>query len=148
MKIIITEQQNEQLNRKIKLAVEKLGLEQSLNMFGRDILKQTYIGNPLSFLDQFNNLKPVEGGGRIFYVDNDNLPLFYYSKEGQVLKKGLYYINYYRIWSFFKDIMGYDYTEIQKIIKEWLGTIYNLKELTPGFINPNFDGINWERPRF
>ena len=29
MKIIITEQQNEQLNRKIRLTVEKLGLEQS-----------------------------------------------------------------------------------------------------------------------
>ena len=37
MKIIITEEQNEKLNRKIRLAVEKLGLIQSLDMFGKDI---------------------------------------------------------------------------------------------------------------
>jgi hypothetical protein len=40
MKIIITEQQNEQLNRKIRFAVEKLGFKQSLEMFGKDIIKQ------------------------------------------------------------------------------------------------------------
>ena len=34
MKIIITEQQNEKLNRKIRLAVEKLGLPQAREMFG------------------------------------------------------------------------------------------------------------------
>jgi hypothetical protein len=34
MKIIITEQQNEKLNKKIRLAVEKLGILQTINMFG------------------------------------------------------------------------------------------------------------------
>ena len=76
MKIIITEQQNEKLNRKIKSAVEKLGLKQSLEMFGKDIIKQVYIDNPLSYLDQFNDLRPVEKGDFVYYVDNDNLPLF------------------------------------------------------------------------
>ena len=76
MKIIITEQQNEKLNRKIRLAVEKLGLEQSLEMFGDEIIKQTYIDNPSSFLNQYNNLKPVEEDDKIFYVDTDNLPSY------------------------------------------------------------------------
>ena len=116
---------------KIRSAVEKLGLTQSLEIFGKDILKQVYINNPLSFLDQFNNLKPVELDGKIYYADNDNLPLFYYYKEEQGSKNGYYYINYYRIWSFFYDVMDYNYTETQEIIKEWLGTTYNLRELTP-----------------
>ena len=133
MKIIITEQQNEQLNHKIRLAVEKLGLKQALEMFGKDIIKQAFIDYPSSFLEQFNNLKPVEKSGEIYYVDNDNLPLFYYSKEEQELKDGYYWINYHRIWSFFSDIMGYDRTEIKEIMKEWLGTAYNLRELTPKY---------------
>ena len=131
MKIIITEEQNEKLNRKIRLTVEKLGLKQAREMMGDELIKQGFIDNPLSFLDQFNNLKPVEEDGRIFYVDNDNLPLFYYYKKDQESKNSYYYINYHRIWSFFEDVMGYNYNEIQEIIKEWLGTTYNLRGLTP-----------------
>ena len=131
MKIIITEEQNEQLNHKIRLAVEKLGLKQSLDMFGKDIIKQAYMDNPLSFLDQFNNLKPVEKDDEIYYVDNDNLPLFFYYIEEQESKNGYYWIGYHRIWSFFEDVMGYSRTEIKEIMKEWLGTTYNLRELTP-----------------
>ena len=131
MKIIISEQQNEKLNKKIRNVVEKLGLKQSLYMFGKDILKQVYIDNPSLFLNQFNNLRPVEKGGSIFYVDNDNLPLFYYGKKDQDSKKGYYSFNYYRVWSFFEEVMGYNYTEIQEIMKEWLGTTYNLRGLIP-----------------
>ena len=131
MKIIISEQQNEKLNKKIRLAVKKLGLVQSREIFGDEIIKQTFIENPESFLDQFNNLRPVEKDNEIYYVDNDNLPLFSYYIVEQESKDGDYYINYYRIWSFFSGVMGYNYTEIQEIIKEWLGTTYNLRGLTP-----------------
>ena len=131
MKIIITEEQNEQLNRKIKLAVEKLGLEQARQMMGDELIKQGFIDNPPSFLDQFNNLTPVEDDDEIYYVDNDNLPLFSYYKKDQESKNGYYWINYYRIWLFFYDVMGYKYTKTQQIIKEWLGTTYNLRGLTP-----------------
>ena len=131
MKIIITEEQNEQLNHKIRLTVEKLGLVQAGEMFGKDIIKQAFIGNPLSFLEQFNNLKPVEVGKEIYYVDNDNLPLFYYYKQDQETKNGYYFIHYSRIWLFFKEVMGYSYTETKEIMKKWLGEIYNLKGLTP-----------------
>ena len=146
MKIIITEQQNEQLNNKIRLAVEKLGLPQARELFGDEIIKQAYIDNPLSFLDQFNNLKPVEKDDKIYYVDNDNLPLFFYYKKEQDSKNGEYWINYYRIWLFFRRVMGYRRTEIQEIIKEWLGTTYNLRELTP--LDDFFlsEPVGWERP--
>ena len=115
-------------------------------MFGKDIIKQAYIENPESFLDQFNNLRPVEKGDKIFYVDNDNLPLFMYYKEDQDSKYGHYYINYYRIWLFFGEIIGYNYTEIQEIMKEWLGTTYNLRGLTPVEAVVYFKKAGWERP--
>ncbi len=136
MKIIITEEQNEKLNNKIRLTVEKLGLPQAREMFGKDIIKQAYIKNPLLFLNQFNDLKPIEKDDKIYYVNNDNIPLFYYYKKEQELKNGYYYINYYRIWSFFLEVMGYSYNEIQEIMKEWLGTTYNLRELTPETTTP------------
>jgi hypothetical protein len=139
---------NEKLKYKIRSTVEKLGLGQSLEIFGKDILKQTYIDNPLSlsFLDQFNNLRPVEKDNEIYYVDNDNLPLFSYYIVEQDSKNGYYYINYHRIWLFFDDIMGYNYTEIQEIMKEWLGTTYNLRELTPVFRCTIKKFFGWERP--
>ena len=131
MKIIITEQQNEKVNRKIRLAVEKLGLEQSREVFGDELIGQTYIDNPLSFLEQFNNLRPVEKDDKIYYVDNDNLPLFYYFIEDQESKDGYYLINYIRIWAFFYNVMGYSHNKISEIIKDWLDTTYNLRGLTP-----------------
>ena len=121
----------EKLKYKIRSVVEKLGLKLSREMFGDEIIKQAYIDNPLSFLNQFNNLRPVEKDNRVYYMDNDNLPLFMYYKEDQDSKYGHYYINYYRIWLFFEEIIGYNYTEIQEIMKEWLGTTYNLRGLTP-----------------
>jgi hypothetical protein len=120
----------EKLKYKIRSRVEKLGLTQSLEIFGKDIIKQVYIDNPSLFLIQFNNLKPIRGDGEIYYVYNDNLLLFYYKKE-QESKNGYCYVNYYSIWLFFSDIMDNNYTEIQEIMKEWLGTTYNLRGLTP-----------------
>jgi hypothetical protein len=136
---------NEKLKYKIINAVEKLGLVQSLEMFGKDILKQAFIDNPISFLNQFKNLKPIEKDGEIRYVDNDNLPLFYYKKEDQESKNGHYWINHYRIWSFFSEVMGYNYTEIKEIMKEWLGTTYNLRGLTPTKLN-SYLKEGWEQP--
>ena len=122
---------NEKLKYKIRSTVEKLGLPQSRDIFGDEIIKQAYIDNPSLFLNQFNNLKPVKNRGEINYMDNDNLLLFYYYREDQKLKRGEYWINDYRIWSFFSDIMDYNRTDIQKIIEDWLGTTYNLRGLRP-----------------
>ena len=145
MKIIITEQQNEKVNRKIRFAVEKLGLKQAREMMGDELIKQGYIDNPSSFLEQFNNLTPVEKDDEIYYVDNDNLPLFFYNKKEQESKNGFYWINYHRIWSFFSGVMGYNPIKIQGIMKEWLDTTYNLKELTP-FSRFSFRYSRWTLP--
>ena len=122
---------DEKLKYKIRSAVEKLGLAQSLNMFGKDVIKQVYIDNPISFLNQFNNLNPVEADKIIYYVDNDNLPLFYYEKDEQNSKNEYYWVYYYRIWAFFSEVMNYSYIKTQEIMMEWLDTTYNLRGLRP-----------------
>ena len=130
MKIIMTENQSDRLNYKIKYTVENLGLEDALKIFGgnKDIIRRAYQDNPSSFLNQFNNLKPVVKGERTIYFDENNEPLFYHF-QGE--KNGDCYISYNRIWSFFDDILGYKYSKIQQLIKEWLGATYNLGGLTP-----------------
>ena len=131
MKIIITEQQNAKLNKKIRSAVEKLGLEQAREMMGDELIKQGFIDNPSSFLNQFNNLRPIEKDDEIYYVDNENQPLFFYKKRQQELKDGIYWIDFKKIWMFFEIIIGYNRVDTQKIMAEWLGTTYNLWELMP-----------------
>lgn len=129
MKIIITEEQNEILNRKIKLAVEKLGLPQAREVFGDEIIRQTYINNPSSYLNQFNNLTPVEKDDKIYYVDNDNIPIFFYFKQSELKKHGYYYINNEKIWSFFYKVMWYDDNVTKTIIHNWLKKQYKLSNL-------------------
>jgi hypothetical protein len=121
----------DKLKYKIRVSVAKLGLIQSLDMFGDDMVYQAFIDNPISFLNQFKNLKPIKKDGEIRYVDNHNLPLFYYKKEELESKYGIYWISYTRIWLFFEEFFGYKFIEIQKIMMEWLETTYNLKGLTP-----------------
>jgi len=129
MKIIITEEQNEKLNRKIKSTIEKYGIEHAMNLFGdKGIIKRIYQNNPSEFLDQFNDLTPVEKDDRIYYVDKDRLPLFVYYPG----KKNNYvYINYDRIWLFFSVVIGLERSEIIEIMNNWLEETYNLKGLTP-----------------
>jgi len=127
MKIIITEQQNEQLNNKIRLTVKKLGLEQSRQMFGDELIKQGFIDNPLSFLDQFNDLRRIEkyedGFEDINYVDENNYIIFYYTPEDD-RHRSLYV--YYDIWSFFTTTMEYSDHNCKEIIKNWLKDVYGL----------------------
>jgi hypothetical protein len=132
MKIIITEEQSEKLNQKVKSMVNKYGVKETLRLFDNntDIIKRAYQDNPSDFLNQFNDLTPVEKGDKIYYVDKDKLPLFYYY---QGIKNGDVYINYYRIWLFFSEIIGMEYKEIQGIMKNWLEETYNLRGLTPDF---------------
>ncbi len=130
MKVIVTKEQNDKLNHKIKSMVDKYGFKETLKLFDNntDIIKRAYQDNPLEFLNQFNDLTPVEKGEGIFYVDENRLPLFYYYKDE---KNGYVYINVGRIWSFFEDVIGLEYDEIQGIMEKWLEEVYNIKGLTP-----------------
>ena len=114
---------------KVKSVVDKYGFEYVLTMFDdKDIVRLAYGDNPSEFLNQFNDLIPVEKDSMIFYVDKNRLPLFTYDPNE---KNGDVHINYYRIWLFFEDVIGLDDKEIKGIIKNWLDETYNLGGLTP-----------------
>ena len=135
MKIIITEDQNEKVNRKIRLTVEKLGFKQSLEIFGKDIIKQAFIGDPESFLNQFNGLKLIEryndGHSDINYVDENNFIIFYYKVNNDRYRS--IYVDY-DIWNFFENIMGFSESKSEEIIKNWLKDVYGLVDKPIGIM--------------
>ena len=147
MKIIISEQQNEKLNRKIRFAVEKLGLKQARQSFGDEIIKQVYSDNPLSYLEQFNNLRPVNKDSFIYYVGDDNLPLFAINEESIEQGYGPVYIDPHNIWNFFYKVMDLGFHKTTNIINSWLTEKYEL-----GYLYPTTSGvpilviIQWSEP--
>jgi hypothetical protein len=140
MKFIITEEQSEKLNQKVKSMVNKFGIEYTLDFFDgdSDIIRRAYQDNPSEYLNQFNNLTPIEKGNKIYYVDEDGLALFYYYPDRI---NGYAYSNYDRVWVFFENIMRLERSEIKYIINNWLEKTYNIKGLIPGpSVNSRFLG--------
>jgi len=140
MKIIITEEQSEKLNQKVRFMVNKYGLEQAIELFdGREIIKHAYQDSPSEFLNQFNNLTPVKRDDKIYYVDKDRLPLFFYYRNDEYV-----YINY-KIWGFYTNVVELENPEIEHIIKNWLEETYNIRGLKP-YYNKAFYSYFWKTP--
>jgi hypothetical protein len=125
MKIIITEQQNEQLNKKIRFAVEKLGLPQTRELFGDDIIKQAYIENPELFLEPFKNLRLDIEDDDCHYIDEYGQRVIYYVKSFKDRGVSRVYFDCNRIFNFFTEVMDFDWTEIDPILLNFLEKEYN-----------------------
>ena len=82
----------------------------------------------LKWLDkEFGNLTEIVRDGKIYYVDENGLPLFYYYQE----ENEDVFINYDRIWIFFESIFGLNGLQVEEILKVWLEETYNLRGVTP-----------------
>jgi hypothetical protein len=77
---------------------------------------------------EFGDLTPVVKDGRVFYVDKDRKPLFYYRQDFETV---FVFIDYDRIWVFFESIFGLNTLQTKEILKVWLEETYNLKGYTP-----------------
>jgi len=94
------------------------------------------------FLNRFNDLETVINDGKVYYVDKDRKPLFYYYQNE---KNGPIWFNYERIWSFFEEFFLMKYKEIQGILMDWLEDTYNLRGFTPHF-ESHFLPLSWKIP--
>jgi hypothetical protein len=133
MRNIIKQVLNEEFDSKserVKSIVNKYGIDRAIELVvgGVDTIRQSYQDNPLSILNQFNDLTPVEKDDKIFYIDKDGLPLFYYFSNKNIR---YIYFNNERIWNFFSNILVLRTSEIREIIKNWLEITYDIKGLTP-----------------
>jgi hypothetical protein len=119
-------------SERVKSIVNKYGIERALEMVvgGKETIRNAYQDNPSEYLNQFNNLTPVEKDNIIYYVDEDKMPLFQFYSDNT---NKYVYINVRKIWMFFYEIIGlkYEYEEIQHILINWLEEVYNIKGLIP-----------------
>jgi hypothetical protein len=147
MRNIIKQVLKEEIDSKserIKSMVNRFGFDQAIEMIvgGKDTIRNAYQDNPKSFLNQFNNLTPIEKEDKIIYVDKNGYALFYYLTNE---KDGFININYNRIWVFFERVIGLEFMEIQNLIIEWLEEVYGITGLIPD--NRILLGqFNWKRP--
>ena len=118
---------DEKLKYKIKSTVEKLGIKQVRQIFGDDIIKQVYIDNPESYLDQFKNLRKVDDLIWITYWDkHDDVTVFYYRTKGQKV-----FFNNSLVWGFLYILMDYNIPQIEKTLRNWLKENYNIIGFKP-----------------
>ena len=133
MKIIITEEQNDKLTRRVKMMVEKLGLQHAIEILGgnTNIIKHAYENNPIEFMDNFKDLETV--------IKPDEPNSIFYKKNGKGLmlqddEHKQFWFQYDEIWSFFDIVFDMEYEEIQRILSQWLEETLNLKGYTPGLL--------------
>ena len=131
MKIIITEEQDEKLTQRVKMMVEKLGLDDAIKSLGVNRIRHAYENNPLEFLDNFKDLETVE------HPDYPNYPnSILFKKNGVVvmlqdMKFKRFWFDYDNIWSFFERVFDMKYQQIQGVLKQWLEETLNLEGYTP-----------------
>lgn len=116
---------NEKLKYKIRNAVDKLGLEQSLNLFGKDIIKQAYIDKPESYLDNFKEITIVKDPIFINYNDKRGKLVFFLIIEKTSIMDEFIRVKP-EIFDFFHSIIELDLDDTRKIINDWLKINFNL----------------------
>jgi hypothetical protein len=130
MKILITEHQRKSIQEKLQKLVKKLGWEQTTKVVnGSDNLKKLGFNNdPMEFLHLFDDLDVVQS------EEMKDWTLFRYKKHDNLMvydrKTKNVYISYTNIWTVLGKHFGLKYFEIQKLTKEWLGEVYNLRGIT------------------
>ena len=131
MKIIITENQNSKLQTKLKDLVKDYGWEAASKAIGgsNKLAKIAFNNNPMEFLHLFDDLDVVQS------EENNNWSLFRYKPKHNIMvynkKNGDFYVSHEDIWSVLDNNFGIYHYQIQELIKEWLGDVYNLRGITP-----------------
>ena len=127
MKIIITEEQQTSVKRKLQKMVKELGWETTSKAVGgpKNLATLGFDDDPFDFLNMFNDFDIVQS------EDKAHWTVFKYGKGANMLlydrKINVVFINFYVIWSFLREGFGLDTKETQEITKKWLGKVYDIK---------------------
>lgn len=137
MKIIISERQQKLIKENsvkddLTQMIKYDGWESASELVGGvgNLKKLTGIETTMEFLNLFDDLDVVQSKQEpeltLFrYEDGNNMMIY----DGKSKNKD-FFISDYIIWSFLKKGFGLNRVEIEKVIKEWLYEVYNLRGIT------------------
>lgn len=93
-----------------------------------NLKKLTGIETPMEFLNLFNDLDVVQS------KEEPNWTLFRYEDGNNMMiydrERKDFFISNYIIWTFLEKGFGLNRLKIEKVIKEWLYEVYNLRGVT------------------
>ncbi len=115
----------------LKKHVLKNGWEEVAERMGGfdKLYKHAFNNDYNEFLNLFNNLEVVQSEEEpnwTLYRFEKGKNMMIYNKENEYV-----HIHFQLIWSFFEDGIGLEHSEIQSIMRKWLGEVYNLRGVTP-----------------
>ena len=119
----------QQHSDRIKKMVDKHGLPYTIQLLGgnKDIIRKTYIDNPISYMDfLINNLQHTQTIHSYSFWHNYKTEIFTYFKDNPEV----IYVNDF-IWNhFYKSIMQFDDTKIELLLLQWLYKHYPSLSMT------------------
>jgi hypothetical protein len=132
MKHIIKKILKEETNLKTKIHkfIKNVGIIDTMKIAGgKDrFMKKMDINTPMDYLHLFDDLEVVQS------EEKKDWTLFRYKPKHNLMiynrKTEHVYINYDEIWSVLQFDFDINYTEIQRLTKEWLSEVYNLRGVT------------------
>ena len=129
MKLIISENQVNKIKTKIHEYVKKYGFEKCKEIFGNKVLLTIGFNNdPMEFLNLFNDFEVVQS------IEKEDWTLFRYEKGKNLMiynrKNDRVFINHEQIWSVLRNDFGLNYNETQRLTKEWVSVVYDLRDVT------------------
>lgn len=112
---------DDNLKTKIKLTIKKIGLNSSIDLFGKDIINEVY-DDHLEFMNNFKDLKLLfnSDGSIVIGVNENNEVMFRYR-----LKYCAVLFNYQEIWTYFSYIKELDFFTTGDKLKNWFFEFYD-----------------------
>ena len=113
---------NDKLKDRIKLSIKKIGLNSSIDLFGKDIINEVY-DNHFEFMNNFKDLRKITNSDNsvIIWVNDHDEIMFRYRPEVCMVM-----FNYQKIWTYFSYIKELDFFSVFQILKNWFVEFYNL----------------------
>ena len=113
---------NDKLKDRIKLSIKKIGLNSSIDLFGKDIINDVY-DDHFEFMNNFKNLRDLTDSDNsiiIWVNDHDEIMFRYRPEVCSVM------FNYQEIWTYFSYIKELDFFSTDQILKNWFVEFYKL----------------------
>ena len=127
---IIKEEISNRGKEKLNKMIKEFGIIKTSQVVGNmdNLFKVLGINSPMDFLHLFDDLKKVESNEKPDFV------LFRYKPKHNLMVYDLInewvYINRDEIWSVLENHFGLNHGEKPGLTEEWLGEVYNLREVT------------------